>query len=242
MKGLVYQGVKVMPYSTACNTPLSNFESGQNYKDVLDPSVVVSLPLLSDKSTAVLVWTTTPWTLPSNLAACANPNFQYAKIQHKSGKTYILLESRITAFFKPEDYKVLELFPGSRLKDLEYEPIFPFFSHLRGKGAFRVLLDDYVTADTGTGIVHQAPYFGEDDYRVCLNNGIITKEQEPICPVDASGRFVEPVVDFMGMHVKDADKHIIATLKANGRLVHHSQVSYFYHVPETNIFIISSCR
>lgn len=91
--------------------------------------------------------------------------------------------------------------------------------------SFRVLVDDYVTAESGTGIVHQAPYFGEDDYRVCLINGIITKDMEPICPVDASGRFIKPVTDFEGQYVKDADKNIIATLKANGRLIHQSQVS-----------------
>lgn len=87
------------------------------------------------------------------------------------------------------------------------------------------MVDDYVTAESGTGIVHQAPYFGEDDYRVCLVNGIITRDMEPICPVDASGKFIEPVKDFLGQYVKDADKNIIAMLKSNGRLVHHSQVS-----------------
>mgnify|MGYP005983764963 FL=1 len=217
-----------MPYSTTCNTPLSNFESGQNYKDVVDPAVTVSLPIVGHKDGAsLLVWTTTPWTLPSNLTACVNAALQYALFEQVStGKRYIMLESRIETIFPPEDYKILNTFPGKELKGLRYIPPFPFFAHLKDKG-FQVLNDDYVTAESGTGVVHQAPYFGEDDYRVCLNAGIITKDQEPVCPVDASGRFVKPVVDFEGLYVKDADKKIIAQLKASGRLVHQSQVLEF---------------
>lgn len=226
LKGLVYQGNKVMPYSTACNTPLSNFESGQNYKDVLDPAVTVSLPLIGDTDKAsLLIWTTTPWTLPSNLAACVNPTLIYARLRQLStGKVYVMLEGRIETVFTAGDYEILKTFPGSQLKDLKYEPVFDYFAGMRDRGAFRVLVDDYVTADSGTGVVHQAAYFGEDDYRVCLANGIITRDMEPICPVDASGRFVKPVSDFEGQYVKDADKNIIATLKAKNRLVVQSQV------------------
>ncbi|CAH0562644.1 unnamed protein product [Brassicogethes aeneus] len=229
-KGLVYQGNKVMPYSNACSTPLSNFESGQNYKDVVDPAVTVSLPLIGDKDgAALLVWTTTPWTLPSNLAACVNSNLEYVKFrQISTGKVYIMLENRIETTFQAGDYEILLKFPGIRLKDLKYEPVFPYFKEMQAKGAFRVLVDDYVTSEAGTGVVHQAAYFGEDDYRVCLANGVITKDQDPICPLDASGKFVAPVSDFLGQYVKDADKNIIAHLKANGRLIHQSQVKHSY--------------
>lgn len=233
LKGLVYQGNKVMPYSTACSTPLSNFESGQNYKDVVDPAVTVSLPLLGDKDgAALLVWTTTPWTLPSNLAACVHSQLVYARFEQTSTKKiYIMLESRIETIFQAGDYTVLETFPGEKLKGLRYEPIFNFFQHLKDK-AFLVLTDDYVTEESGTGVVHQAPYFGEDDYRVCLAVGVITKDQDPVCPVDPSGCFLPPVMDFQGQYVKDADKNIIANLKARGRLVHQSQVRqncFFLH-------------
>ncbi|KAG5897843.1 hypothetical protein JTB14_011841 [Gonioctena quinquepunctata] len=229
MKGLVYQGNKVMPYSTACSTPLSNFESGQNYKDVVDPAVTVSLPLIDDKEGAsLLVWTTTPWTLPSNLAACVNGELIYVRFLHiSSKKIYIMMESRIETVFQPDHYKILETFPGKKLKGLRYEPPFDFYKNLKDK-AFKVLVDDYVTAESGTGIVHQAPYFGEDDYRVCLAAGVITKDQEPICPIDDSGCFIDPVVDFRGQYVKDADKHIIATLKEKDRLVVQSQVKHSY--------------
>nr|XP_023019169.1 isoleucine--tRNA ligase, cytoplasmic [Leptinotarsa decemlineata] len=229
VKGLVYQGNKVMPYSTACSTPLSNFESGQNYKDVVDPAVTVSLPLVGDKEGAsLLVWTTTPWTLPSNLAACVNGDLIYARFQHiVTNKIFIMMECRIETIFQPDDYKILETFPGHKLKGLRYEPPFNFYENFKSN-AFQVLVDDYVTAESGTGIVHQAPYFGEDDYRVCLAAGIITKDQEPICPVDDSGCFMNPVVDFQGQYVKDADKNIIAKLKEKDKLVFQSQVKHSY--------------
>lgn len=136
LKGLVYQGNKVMPYSTACNTPLSNFESGQNYKDVVDPAVTVSLPLLDDKDgAALLVWTTTPWTLPSNLTACVNATLIYVRLkQISSGKIYIMLENRIESVFQEGDYEVLKSFQGKELKDLKYEPVFPYFTWMRSKG------------------------------------------------------------------------------------------------------------
>uniref|UniRef100_A0A6P7F3I2 Isoleucine--tRNA ligase, cytoplasmic n=1 Tax=Diabrotica virgifera virgifera TaxID=50390 RepID=A0A6P7F3I2_DIAVI len=229
VKGLVYKGNKVMPYSTTCNTPLSNFETGQNYKDVVDPAVTVSLPILDDKEgAALLVWTTTPWTLPSNMAACVHPDLIYARFQQVSTqKIYVMMECRIESIFAADDVKVIKTFPGKELEGLRYEPIFNYFTHLKDK-AFRVFVDDYVTSESGTGIVHQAPYFGEDDNRVCLANGAITRDQEPICPIDANGCFVEPVKEFLGQYVKDADKNIIAKLKETGRLIHQSQIKHSY--------------
>nr|CAI5839275.1 unnamed protein product [Callosobruchus analis] len=206
VKGLVYQGNKVMPYSTACNTPLSNFEANQNYKDVVDPTVVVSLSLLNDTDgAALLVWTTTPWTLPSNLAACVHPELIYARLKQLStNKIYIMMEARIESVFQADDYQILKTFPGKELKGLKYQPIFDYFSHLKDT-AFVVLVDE-----------------------VTLAAGVVTKDQEPICPIDMSGRFVEPVTDFVGQYVKDADKNIIAKLKQMGKLVQQSQVKHSY--------------
>ncbi|XP_017778739.1 PREDICTED: isoleucine--tRNA ligase, cytoplasmic isoform X4 [Nicrophorus vespilloides] len=229
-KGLVYQGNKIMPYSTACNTPLSNFESGQNYKDVVDPSVTVKLPIVGDKDGAcLLVWTTTPWTLPSNLGACVHPVHNYVRLKQKSsGGVYIVMEARAEHIFAADDYEILSTFPGAQLKGLQYTPIFEYFTEMKTKGAFFVLVDEYVTQESGTGIVHQAPYFGEDDYRVCLAHGVISRDQEPVCPLDASGKFTKPVLDFEGQYIKDADKNIIAALKANDRLFHQGQVKHSY--------------
>lgn len=188
-KDLVYRGYKVMPYSTVCGTPLSNFEAGLNYKDVNDPAVVVSFPLVSDPTVSFVAWTTTPWTLPSNLALCVNPSFTYVKINDKvHNEIFILLEKRLAQLFpelnkkefidnpekKDELYEVLDSFPGEKLVGLKYTPLFDYFKHL-SEQAFRVVSDNYVTEEGGTGIVHQAPAFGEDDYRVCLKYGIVSK-------------------------------------------------------------------
>ncbi|CAG0912846.1 unnamed protein product [Notodromas monacha] len=239
LKGLVYRGSKVMPFSTACHTPLSNFESGQNYKEVVDPAVMVSFPLEEDPQVSLVAWTTTPWTLPSNLTLCVNPNLLYAKVEDKaSKKIFILMQSRLVSLYKSEaEYALIDTFPGSRLLGKAYEPLFPYFAkcltmlcpeQMKERGAFRVLNDEYVTEESGTGVVHQAPYFGEDDYRVCLSAGVITKDMEIICPVDDSGCFSSEVPDFSGMHVKDADKKITQHLKSMGRLVHVGTVKHSY--------------
>ncbi|XP_072760551.1 isoleucine--tRNA ligase, cytoplasmic [Anoplolepis gracilipes] len=229
-KGLIYKSFKVMPYSTSCNTVLSNFEAGQNYKDVVDPSVVVAFPLLDEPGVSLLAWTTTPWTLPSNLTLCVNPTLEYVEVKdNASGNVYIILETQLKLVFKsPNLYTIQGKRMGVDLKGKKYEPPFPYFIHYREKGAFKVLNDTYVTAETGTGIVHQAPYFGEDDYRCCLEAGIITKEQETLCPVDSCGCFIEPVHDFLGMYIKDADKEIIKYLKANKKLIVNSTVKHSY--------------
>ncbi|KAG1682597.1 Isoleucine--tRNA ligase, cytoplasmic [Nymphon striatum] len=241
-KGLVYRGSKVMPYSTTCNTPLSNFETGQNYKEVVDPAVIVSFPLDESPDISLIAWTTTPWTLPSNLSLCVNANMDYVQVKDEivdfaclfpdksNDKIYILMEARIESLYKKSDeYIVLKRFKGSALKGKSYEPIFPYFKQLKKeRHAFQVLCDNYVTEDSGTGVVHNAPYFGEDDFRICLLNGIITKDMDMICPVDSSGCFMEPVSDFVGQYVKDADKNIMKVLKNNGRLVNQSTVKHNY--------------
>lgn len=239
-KGLVYRGYKVMPYSMACGTPLSNFEAGQNYKDVKDPAVVVTFPLVSNPDVSFIAWTTTPWTLPSNLALCVNPAFDYVKIIDKTreNKVFILLEKRLSQLFrelnkpdcteerKAELYEVVERMKGESLVGTAYVPLFPYFSHMTT--AFRVISDGYVTDENGTGIVHQAPAFGEDDYRVCVKHGVVGKGEDLPCPVDANGRFTQQVPEFFGVNVKDADDGICATLKASGRLVMKEQYDHSY--------------
>ncbi|XP_020298336.1 probable isoleucine--tRNA ligase, cytoplasmic [Pseudomyrmex gracilis] len=232
LKGLVYEGIKVMPFSTACNTSLSNFEAGQNYKDVVDPSVVVAFPLVNEPGVSILAWTTTPWTLPSNLALCVNPTYEYVEVKdNKSDNVFIMLEAQLGLVFKSQDlYTIQGRRKGTDLKGKQYEPPFPYFLHCRTKGAFQVLNDTYVTAEMGTGIVHQAPYFGEDDYRCCIEAGIISKNLDNMsaCPVDSSGCFIEPVHDFIGKYVKDADKDIIKYLLAKKRLIVSTTTKHSY--------------
>jgi len=229
-KGLIYQGFRVMPYSTGCATPLSNFEATQNYKDVQDPAVTVSFPLDGEKDVHMVAWTTTPWTLPSNLALCVHPELTYVKVKEvSSGRHYILMEARLGSVFKQEsDYEVLDKFPGAKLKGKSYKPLFDYFAHMKEQGAFKVLTDGYVTEDSGTGVVHQAPFFGEDDNRVCKAHGVITPDGEVVCPLDGVGRFVDPVTDFKGQYVKDADKNIIKKLKEDGRLFSQAQLTHSY--------------
>ena len=168
-KDLIYQGVKVVPISTALGSVLSNFEAGSNYKDVQDPAVTVLFKL--DDDVYFAVWTTTPWTLPSNLGLCVGEDINYVKVKDETNDlTFIVAEDRLSAVANKNVVKVLERFKGKDLVGLHYQPLFPFFSHLKNKGAFRVLSDNYVNTDSGTGIVHLAPAFGEDDYNICREN------------------------------------------------------------------------
>ncbi|KAI4827855.1 hypothetical protein KUCAC02_031221, partial [Chaenocephalus aceratus] len=210
--------------------PPVQLRAHQNYKDVQDPSVIVNFPLVGDEDVSLIAWTTTPWTLPSNLALCVNPEFFYVKVKdNATEKTYILMEARLGALFKSEsEYTILDKFQGKTLKGKKYKPLFPYFAKCGEQGAFQVVLDNYVKEEEGTGVVHQAPYFGADDFRVCTEYKIIARDQAPICPVDASGCFTSEVTDFVGQYVKDADKNIIKWLKENGRLINASSFKHSY--------------
>ena len=208
-KDLVYRGVKVVPFSTALGTVLSNFEAGSNYQDVQDPAVTV-LFKLTDDDTYIAAWTTTPWTLPSNLALCVGDDIDYVKVHdEEQGVDFILAEARLADVGKGKNLVVREHLKGSTLVGKTYEPLFPYFADAADEGAFQIVSDDYVSTDSGTGVVHQAPAFGEDDFRVLKAAGITAM----VCPIDMSGQFTAEVSDFAGMHVKDADKHIIKMLK-----------------------------
>ncbi|KAJ9132593.1 Isoleucine--tRNA ligase, cytoplasmic [Pleurostoma richardsiae] len=231
-KGMVYQGYKVMPYSTVLTTALSNFEASENYQDVTDPAVVVSFPLVDDPKTHLIAWTTTPWTLPTNLALAVNPEFEYVKIHdEKSDVNYILLEKLLGTLYKDPKkakFKILEKIKGKDMLGWKYVPLFDYYVDSFGDIAFKVLSATYVSDDAGTGIVHQAPAFGEDDYNVAIENGIVTESRPPPDPLDESAHYSSKIKDFEGMHVKAADKHIIKYLKTKGRLVVESQLRHSY--------------
>ncbi|KAJ1980253.1 isoleucine--tRNA ligase, partial [Dimargaris cristalligena] len=231
-KGKVYRGVRVMPFSTGCNTPLSNFEATQNYKDVVDPAVTVAFPLVSDPTVQLLAWTTTPWTLPSNLALCVNPDFEYIKIRDgETGQLYVLLEKRLDVLYKnpkKAKFEILDRFSGSSMLGWEYIPLFDYFVEEFQGRAFKVLNDRYVTDESGTGIVHQAPGFGEDDHRCCTEAGVISPDGFLPCPVNESGIMTSEVTDFAGLYIKDADKEIQKHLKRVNRLVRQTQMSHSY--------------
>ena len=167
-QGLVYRGSRIMPFSTGCTTVLSNFEAGSNYKNVSDPAIIISFPLVDEPNVSFIAWTTTPWTLPSNLALAINPDFVYVKIHdEEKDKTYILAENRLAYVLKQANikkHKVLEQIPGQNLLGKQYIPLYNYFESMKEQGCFQVIGGKFVTSDTGSGIVHCAPGFGEDDY------------------------------------------------------------------------------
>ncbi|GKA29282.1 isoleucine--tRNA ligase, cytoplasmic [Tanacetum coccineum] len=195
---------------------------------------MVTFPIVDDKDGAAFVaWTTTPWTLPSNLALCVNSNFVYVKVKSKSnGKIYVVAESLLSklptempkegtpnastvgkAKNATDAYDIVEKFPGSSLVGTKYEPVFEYFNDFTD--AFRVVADDYVTATSGTGVVHLAPQFGEDDLRVCLKNHIINEGENLVMPVNDDGCFTEQITRFRGHYIKHAEKDIIQAVKAS---------------------------
>src|SRR5579862_4946915 len=224
-KGLVYEGFKVMPFSAKLGTPLSNFEANLNYREVDDPSLTAILPLVEEKDTSLLIWTTTPWTLPSNLAVLASPTLDYVKIKElKSGHHYILAKARLAHHFKnPEEYEIVSIFKGTSLYGKRYLPPFSYFSEHAQKKAFRVILEESLSSEEGTGLVHAAPAFGEVDFFACSKEGI-----ELVCPIDRNGKFTAEVSDFQDMFVKDADKEIVRKLKQEKKVFHYGQIRHRY--------------
>ena len=239
-QGRVYRSHRIMPYSWKLSTPLSNFEAGSNYKDVQDPTVTVRTKALTAESAAMkdllakeptvylLIWTTTPWTLPENLMMCAGAAIDYVAVRDVTDDAkpvYIMAKARLPHIFKkPEQYEVVAEFKGTELKGTSYEPIFPYFADKKAEGAFRVLNDDYVTTDDGVGIVHIAPAYGEDDFRVCKEAGMLAM----VDPLDASCNFTDQVPEYAGRFCKDCDKDIIKRLKAEGKLVHQATITHSY--------------
>ena len=209
-KGLLYQGHKIVPYCPRCGTALSSHEVAQGYKNVKETSAFVRFAVKGEENTYLLAWTTTPWTLPSNLALCVNPRDTYCKFTAPDGKKYIMAKALTEKVFDGQELAFEAEFAGESMKGMEYVPLFDCAGDI--KGAWIVLCDDYVTMEDGTGIVHIAPAFGEDDNRVCRENNMPF-----VNLVDTQGKFVEGT-PWTGTFVKDADPLILQDLKERGLL------------------------
>lgn len=222
-KGLLYKGHKVVPYCPRCGTPLSSHEVAQGYKDVKERSAMVKFKAKDEDNTYFLAWTTTPWTLPSNLGLVVNPEVDYVKVSYE-GQNLIMAEALVESVFanKEGEHPVLERFKGKALEYREYEPLYPYAEGKIKKKAFYVMCDGYVTTSDGTGIVHTAPAFGEDDARVCREY-----DMPFVQFVDAKGNMTEDT-DWPGTFVKDADPLILDDLKATGKLFKAPKFEHSY--------------
>ncbi|HPM71856.1 MAG TPA: isoleucine--tRNA ligase [Spirochaetales bacterium] len=232
-QGLVYEGHYILPYCPRCSTVLSNHELALGgYKDVHDPAITIKFKVLeapagleglADGSTYLLAWTTTPWTLPSNLALCLGPDIDYVLVRD-GAERYLLAESRLGAYYKEgQQPEILWRKKGSELVGIRYEPLFPYFAELAAQKAFRTWTGGHVTTEDGTGIVHTAPGFGEEDHAVLKGTGVPT-----VCPIDAECKFTPEVSDYAGRFVKDCDKDIMERLKAEGKLAKRDQILHAY--------------
>ena len=240
-KGLIYEGQYILPYCPRCSTVLSTHELAQGYKDVNDPAITIRFKVtkapakiddadMANGKTYFLAWTTTPWTLPSNLGLCMGPEIDYVKILDKaSGDYYILAQARLSAYYKSEEeYEIIYTRKGADFIGAKYEPLFPYFAELTtnedgSDGAFRLFNADYVSTEDGTGVVHIAPAFGEDDSKVMKDTGVPFVQ-----PIDAECKYTAAVSDYTGRFVKDCDKDIIDRLKKEGKLVKRDQILHSY--------------
>ncbi|MGD2250201.1 MAG: isoleucine--tRNA ligase [Candidatus Methanofastidiosia archaeon] len=216
--GLLYKGHKIIPYCPRCGTALSTHEMAQGYQNVTEPSVYVKF-MTEDGSAYFLAWTTTPWTLLANLALTVHPDYTYVKVNNE-GNILILVKDRLEIL--EGDYKVIEEFPGRKLEGMKYRPLFEYCNP-EGK-THVVILGDFVTTDEGTGIVHTAPAFGEEDYEICRANKIAFCQ-----PVDEKGQFKKEVTPLAGVFVKDADSTILEMLD-DKRLLYKTE-SYTHEYP-----------
>ncbi len=209
--GLLYQGHKVVPYCPVCATPLSSHEMVGSYRTVDDPSIYVRLRA-TDADESFLTWTTTPWTLPSNVALAVGEDFDYVRVRHGE-EILVLAEARLDVLDAERGVEVLERLKGRDLVGRRYEQLLPYCEVPAGKEAFKLVAADFVTLDSGTGIVHLAPAFGEDDFQVGERENLAFFK-----PVDQNGEFTAEVVPWQGQHVKQADRQIIAHLTDTGQL------------------------
>lgn len=242
-KGLIYKGFRVLPYSWAEHTPLSNQEThlDDSYKMRQDPALTVAMPLCIPADhplsgtpfdgAAALIWTTTPWTLPSNLAIAVHPNETYLVVEvagekapaQFAGSRVVLAEARLSAYSRElgKKPKVMARVTGSELAGLSYTPVFNYFAD--NANSFQILLADYVTMDSGTGVVHQAPAFGEDDMNTCNKYDIPL-----VIPVDMDGKFISEVPEYEGLLVFDANPRIIKDIKGLGRVFRQETIDHSY--------------
>ncbi len=222
-KGLVYEDYRVLPYSWAAETPLSNFEVNQGYQDKTDNAITVMFKL--ENGMNILVWTTTPWTLPSNLMLAVGNDIDYSIMQE--GEEKYIIGSALKSRYKKqlENAQEVGTLKGSELVGMSYEPMFPYFKHLKAQGAFKVLSGEFVSTEDGTGVVHIAPGFGQDDFDACR----AYDENFPVvCPVDEAGKFTSEVPDYQGHQVFETNEPIMQWLKEKGLLVKKEQYTHSY--------------
>lgn len=226
-KGLVYKGYKIQWYSPGSGTVLSSHEVSLGYEETQDPSIYVKFPLEADENVYFLAWTTTPWTIISNMALAVNPELEYVKVKVSEdghSEYYILAKGCLDEAMK-HDYEIVDSYKGSDLIGWVYNPIFDYaLDEIDKKDAWRVLEADYVTTDEGTGVVHTAPAFGADDYDTCQKAGIPLYN-----PIDGDGRFTGQVPDFEGQWFKDADKEIARAIKDKNKMYWHE--TYLHNYP-----------
>jgi isoleucyl-tRNA synthetase len=223
-KDLLYKGYKVVPYCPRCGTPLSDHEVALGYEDTTDPSVFVRMPVVDKPGTSLLVWTTTPWTLPGNVAVAANPDIDYVTVERDnegSKERLILAQALLEKVFKDEEVRIVETFKGRKLKGVKYHPLFTFMPP--DKPAHYVVLGDFVTTEDGSGLVHIAPAFGQDDMQIGQENGLPV-----LMTVLPDGTFGPEVTPWRGVFVKDADPLIIQDLQARGLLFKSEGYTHTY--------------
>ncbi|NPA06374.1 MAG: isoleucine--tRNA ligase [Chloroflexi bacterium] len=225
-RGLLYQDFKVVPYCPRCGTPLADHEVAQGYQITTDPSIFVRLPLTDEPDTALLIWTTTPWTLPANVAVAAHPEFTYVKIartREDGQREYLIVaKERVEAVFGDEPVEIVEEFPGTALEGRTYQPLYTFLDP-GDKPAYLVVMAEFVTLDEGTGLVHMAPAFGAEDMEMARKYGL------PVfITVDDEGKFIPAVKPWAGMFVKDADPLIIEDLRQRGLLFREGLYEHMY--------------
>ncbi|MBI5635799.1 isoleucine--tRNA ligase [Candidatus Micrarchaeota archaeon] len=218
-KGLLYEGHKVVPYCPRCETPLSSHEVAQGYKKVSDKTITVKFRLKDADDTFVLAWTTTPWTLPSNVGLAVNPKTTYVKVE-KDGQKFILAQERTEHYFPMG--KIIGKISGSELVGRKYEALMPFFESA-ARNSFKIVAGDFVTTLEGTGVVHIAPAFGEDDYNVGKENNL-----DFLQPVDSSGKFTADVPPLADQFVKKADRQIIEMLEGEGKIIKAESYEHDY--------------
>ena len=226
-KGLVYVDFKVLPYSWGATTPLSNFEANLDYRDVDDPSITVRFPVVEGRGPVetgdeILIWTTTPWTLPGNLAVAAGEDVEYVRIDDEDGRFWVAAD-RVGAYWKDAPTPAARV-TGADMAGVQYRQPFDHFETERDRGAFRIILSPDVTTDDGTGLVHMAPAYGEADFYALQSAGLDVL----VDPVDSEGRFTAEVPEVEGMNIKEADKVLLGILKDQGLLVRHESIRHSY--------------
>ena len=219
-KKLIYKSLKVMPYSYRLSTPLSNFEANLNYKNIQDPAIIVKFSIKhNNQNTKLLIWTTTPWTLPANLAIAVHPEFTYIKALYNN-EIYIISKQKAQTILN-NNIKIIEEFKGKTLLNKQYTPLFTYFN--KHHNAFKIVLSKHINNDTGTGLVHLAPAFGIDDFNICKQNNI-----NIVDPIDVEGNFTSQIKDFKNTNIHKANPKIIQILKTQNKIFQHKTIQHSY--------------